>query len=77
MAILSLELIFFILTFIKKSQQNIYSYICFVLAIVDLKVILKKFLGLAIKPEARIFYIYKVTKIIVIYKDKHFVFIIF
>ena len=46
---------------------------CLILAIVDWKVILEKFLGLTDLSEAQALYIHKPTKIILVYKDKYFV----
>lgn len=47
---------FLVLTSLEKMQQNINSYISFVLAIINLKIILKKFLSLADLPRTQKFY---------------------
>ena len=77
MVIFSLKLIFFILTFLQKFRQIICNYICFALVIIDLKMVLKVFLGPINLFKAQIFYIHKAIKIDVIYNDKYFVFEIF
>ena len=77
LAILSLKLIFFILTSLEKSQQSIYSYIYFALAIINLKIVLKELLSPADLSGAQIFYIYETIEVIVIYEDKNLIFVIF
>lgn len=48
------------------------SSICFILIIIDLKVIKKKFLNLPNLSEAQVSYIYKLLQVVMIYKYKNF-----
>ena len=73
LAILSLELILFIMTSLQKSRQSICSCIYFALAVVNSKIVLGKLLGLADLSRSQTLYIYEPTKAVVIYKDKHLV----
>ena len=59
LSIFSFELIFFIVAYLKKLWQSIHSCICFVLVIIDLKIVLKKLLGPADLLKAQVFCIYK------------------
>ena len=77
LAILSFELIFFILSFLKKSQQSIYSFICLVLAIIDLKMVSKELLGQIGLLGAQTPCIYKTTEIIMVHHDKNLMFAAF
>ena len=54
-----------------------YSHIYFVLPIIDLKMMSKKLLGPTDLSKAQILCIYKVTKIVVIYKNKYLILAIF
>ena len=77
LAIFSLELIFFILASLQKPWQSIYSCIYFALAVVNLKMILRKLLGPADLFGAQTLHIYKTTKTVVVYEDKYLVFATF
>ena len=77
LAIFSSELIFLILTFLRKSQQSICSCICFVLVVVNLKIVLRELLNPMDLSGACVFYIYKVTKVVMAYEDKYFMFAAF
>ena len=77
LAILSLKLIFFILTFLKNLWQGIYSYICLVLVIIDLEIVSKKLLGPTDLSGAQTLYIYKTTKAIIVCKDENLMLIAF
>ena len=77
LAILSLKLILLILASLRKPEQSICNYICFALVVVNLKIVLEELLGLADLSGAHAFHIYKVTKVVVVCEDKHFVFAIF
>ena len=68
---------FFILVSLKKLWQSIYSYIYLVLIIVSLKIVLKRFLGSANLFKTSNFYINKVIKVDIIYKNKYFIFVTF
>ena len=72
LAIFNLKLIFFILASLEKLWQSIYNCIYFVLAIVDLEMVLTELLGPGDLFGIQTFYIYEPTKIVVIYEDKHF-----
>ena len=77
LANLSSKLIFLILVFLRTPWQNICSYICLALAIVNLKIVSKKILGLADLFKAQIFRIHETTIFFVIRKVKNLLFIIF
>ena len=77
LAIFSLKFIFFILFYLQKPQQSNCSYICFVPVVVNLKMVSEKLLGLVDLSRAQTFCIHEVTKVVVIYEDKHFVLAIF
>ena len=51
--------------------------ICFILTIIDLKMVYKELLGLAKLTKAQNLYIYKLTKVIMVSKNKYFVFVVF
>ena len=72
LAILSLELIFLILVSLQKPQQSICSYICFTLAVVNLKMVSGKLFGPADLSGAQALRIYKAMKVVVVYEDEHF-----
>ena len=71
LAILSLELFFFIRASLKKLWQSICSHICLTLAIVDLKMVLREFLGPENLPGAQTLRIYETTEVIVGCKDEN------
>ena len=73
LAIFSSELIFFILTSLQKPWQSICSYICFALAVVDLKMVSGELLGPADLSGAQTFCIHEATKVVVVCEDKHLV----
>ena len=73
LAIFSLELIFFILASLKKFCSNIYSCICLILTIINLKIILKKLLGPGNLLKAQTLSIHKIKEIIMIYQNKNFI----
>ena len=77
LSILKFKIIIFTLIFLKKIKKSIYNYIYFFLIIINKKVVIKKLLGLINLIKAEIFYIYKLVKVDIIYKDKNLIFIIF
>ena len=77
LAILSLKLIFLIFAFLQKLWQSICSCICFALALIDSKMVTKKLLGPTNLSGAQVLCIYKATKVVVVCKDKYFVFVAF
>ena len=60
-----------------KARKSISYSINLFLIIINLKVILKKFLGLANLTKIQTLYIYKLTKVIIVSKNKDLVFIAF
>ena len=76
-AIFSSELICFILVFLGKPQQSIFSYICLALTIINAKIVVKELLGLANLSEAQTLCIYRITEVIVVRKDKNLLFATF
>lgn len=72
---LACKIVFSIL--LKILRKNIYSFFNLVLIIVNLKIILKEFLSSITLFKTPIFYIYKITNFVIIYKEKIFLFTIF
>lgn len=72
---LACKIVFNIL--LKILRKNIYSFFNLVLIIVNLKIILKEFLSSITLFKTPIFYIYKITNFVIIYKEKTFLFTIF
>ena len=70
-AILSLELILFMLASLEKPQQSIYGCICPALAIINSKMVSRELLGPANLSEAQTLCIYKMTEVIVVRKNKN------
>ena len=70
-AILSSELLLFILASLWKPRQSICSRICLTLAIVDSEVVLRELLGLADLSGAQALCIYETTEVIVVRKNKN------
>ena len=68
---------FFFLASLWKFWQSIYSYIYFTLALFNLKIVLGELLSPINLSGAQAFYIYKMAKIIIIHKNKNFIFAIF
>ena len=75
--IFGLEYIFFILVFLKKPWQSIYSYIFLALAIINLKIVLRKLLSLTDLLRAQTLWIHETTKVIVVHKNENLIFVIF
>ena len=71
LAVLSLELIFFILASLEKPWQSICSRIWLVLAIIDSKMVSKELLGSTDLSEAQTLCIHEIIEIIVVRKDKN------
>lgn len=66
---------FLCLAFLKEIRRGISDSISFFLMIIDLKIVLQKFLGLKDFKKAQTFYIHKWVEVIIIYKDDKFKFI--
>ena len=77
LAIFKLELIFLILASLEKSRQSIYSYICFILVIVGLKIVLRELLDPADLFRAQILPIYETIEVVMIHKDKNLILVTF
>lgn len=58
--------IFLIKVLLNKARKSIYSFIDFVLSIINLRIIFEKHLGLLNLIKAQIFYIFQLTDIIII-----------
>ena len=76
-AILSSELLLFILASLGKPRQSICSRICLALAIVDLEMISRELLGPADLFGAQTLCIHETTEVVVIRKDKNLMLAIF
>ena len=72
LAILNLELILLILTFLRKPRQSICSCISFALAVVNLKMVSGKLLGPIDLSGAQAFCIHEATKVVLVYENKYF-----
>ena len=77
LAILSLELIFFILAPLRKPRQSICSCIRLTLAIVDSEMVSRELLGLADLFGAQALRIHETTEVIVVRKDENLMFTTF
>ena len=77
LSILISECFFLSLVSLREARQRISHSISFFLTIIDLKMVLREFLGLADLTRAQVFYIYKLTKIIIISKNEHLIFVAF
>lgn len=61
----------------KIIKHSVDIGICLVLIIIHLEIMVKKFLNLLNLFENIIFYIYKAIKVVIIDKNKNFIFIAF
>lgn len=77
LSIFSLKILFFLIIPIRVARQSISSCICFVLVVDHLKVVIIEFLGLTDLIRTQVFFIYKLTKIVIVSKDKDLMFTIF
>ena len=76
-AILSSELILFILASLGKSRQSICSRIRLALAIIDLKVITRELLGPTDLSGAQALCVHESAEVIMVRKDKNLIFAAF
>ena len=74
LSILILKDFFLSLAFLWEAKQSISCNICFFLTIIYLEMILREFLGSTNLTKTQVFHIYKSAKVIIISKDKNFVF---
>ena len=68
---------FFQLDFSTENEIEFCSFIYFALLIINLKVIQKVLLGLSKLTKVQVFYIYKLINIIMVNKNKNFIFAAF
>ena len=71
------NLFFLSLFFCRNCDKVFIAIFAFFFKIVNLKIILKKFVSLINLSRAQIFYIYETTKVVIIYKNKYLIFITF
>ena len=71
--ILSLELIFLILTSLKNLKQSIYSYICYAIVVINLEIVSKEFLSPTNLLEAQTIYIHEIIEVVMICKDQNLI----
>ena len=69
--------VFFLRSPLRVLRQRIGSSVCLALAVVDLEVILRKFLSSADLSGAQTFCIHKTTKVVVVCKDEDLMFATF
>ena len=77
LAILSSELSFFILAFLEKPPQSIYSCIHLAQAIIDSEMVLRKLFGPTDLSEAQTFCIHETTEVIVVHKNENLMLVAF
>ena len=77
LSIFILEHFFLSLISLREAKQSICRSISFFLMIIYLKVVLRELLSLADLIRAQVFYIYELTEIVMVNKDKNFVFATF
>lgn len=77
LGVLSLKNIFFSLISLQKASQGINSNIGLFLMVVNFKIILREFLSPPDLSKTQVLGIYKATKIVVVSKDKDFIFAMF
>ena len=74
---LSLNFFFSIVILLTKAKQSGCNFINFLLIIINLEVIIKKFLNLKNLIRAQIFYVYKLIKVFILYEYKNPLFTVF
>lgn len=77
LSIFDLKLFFLIYIFLKKAKKSICNSIGLVLIIIDPKIIFEKLLGLLDLTKAQTLYIYQLTGVFIINKNKDLVFAAF
>lgn len=77
LSVLISERFFLGLASLRKSRQNISHSISFSLIIIDLEVVLIELWGPTNQLRAQTFYIHESTQVIIVSKDKVFVFVAF
>ena len=77
LSILSLKLLFLIKILLQKARQNFCYSICFILTIIDLKMIIRELFGPTNLTKDKTLCIYKLLMIIMIIKNNDLVFTAF
>lgn len=72
LGIFSSKIFFLVLTFLKRVQQSITSYIGYALRIINQEVVLKNLLSLGNLMRAQVFCIHKFSRVIIVGKHKNF-----
>lgn len=72
-----MDLLFFIFILLKKTKKSICGFVGLVLLIINSKVILKELLSLPKFTIAQIFYIHKLTEMIIFGTNENYVFAAF
>ena len=70
--VLGIKSLFLFCILLRVLRQFVSSSICFALTIVNPKIIIREFLGLADFSGAQILYIYKPTKVVIVGEHKNF-----
>ena len=73
LAIIGSEFILLILASLRKLRQSICNCICVVLAIVNLKMVLRELLGPTDLSKAQAFCIHEAMKVVVVCENEYFV----
>lgn len=76
-SILISQSFFLSLASLEKIKQGISCNISFFFTIIDMKVILKEFLGLADLTKTQVLYIHKLLEVFMISKDENLIFVVF
>ena len=71
--IFSVESLFLLSTLLRVLRQGISSSVSFTLAIIDSKIVTKKFLGQADLSRAQTLYIHELAEVIVVCKYEHLI----
>ena len=64
-------------TFLKKTRERVGSSICFILTIINLKMVIRELLCPADLTKAQIFYIHELLKVIIISTNETLMFVAF
>ena len=75
--IFGLKSFFFFYTLLKILGQSISSFISLALVIIDLKIVLRKFVGPTDLFGTPSLYVYELSKVVIVSKHKNFMLIIF
>lgn len=67
------EFFFLILIPLRKTKKSICSSISYYLTIINLKIIMRKFLGPLDLLKTQVLHIYKLTEVIIVYEHQYFI----